>query len=355
MPLKKARIKDIAARAGVSIGTVDRVLHERGEVAERTRERILKIIKDLEYSPNYIARALKTKRKFHLVSLLPEPGDDNAFWIKHSLGFQKAMNELDPFPVRLSQVTYDMLNEKHFQQKAGNIIKMNPDGVILAPLFKAESTDFCNHLSRKHIPFVFLDGFLKESEFLSYTGEDIFQSARVAGQLTDLVTPVNNDILIINIVRNLKNVQHLNIRTEGFLSYFSGSAKNKGTIIKLTISNPVTEIISKETGKALNKNPGIRTIFVTSSKSYLIADFIESEGIKSLNIIGYDLLERNVEHLRSGTIKFLIGQRPEEQAYKGIRKLFDFLSINKIPAKMEYLPVDIVTSENVDFFLLNDY
>ena len=93
MPLKKARIKDIAIRAGVSIGTVDRVLHERGEVAERTRERILKIIKDLEYSPNYIARALKTKRKFHLVSLLPEPGDDNAFWIKHSLGFQKAMNE----------------------------------------------------------------------------------------------------------------------------------------------------------------------------------------------------------------------------------------------------------------------
>ena len=351
MPLKKARIKDIAARAGVSIGTVDRVLHERGEVAERTRERILKIVKELEYSPNYIARALKSTRKFHLVSLLPEPDEDNAFWIKHSLGLQKAMNELDPFPVRLSQVTYDMLNEKHFQQKAGNIIKLNPDGVILAPLFKAESTDFCNHLSRKHIPFVFLDGYLKESEFLSYTGENIFQSARVAGQLTDLVTPVNKDILIVNMVKNLKNVQHLNIRTEGFLSYFSGTANNKGKIVKLRISDPVTESIRKETGKTLMKNPEIRTIFVTGSKSYKIADFIESEGLGSLNLIGYDLLEKNVEHLKSGTIKFLIGQRPEEQAYKGIRKLFDFLSINKVPAKMEYLPVDIVTSENVEFFI----
>jgi LacI family transcriptional regulator len=351
MPSKKARIKDIAVRAGVSIGTVDRVLHERGEVAERTRERILKIVKDLKYSPNYIARALKSTKKFHLVSLLPEPDEDNAFWIKHSLGLQRAMNELDPFPVKLSQVTYDLLNEKHFQQKAGNIVEMNPDGVILAPLFKAESIDFCNNLSRKHIPFVFLDGYLKESEFLSYTGEDIFQSARVAGQLTDLITPVNNDILIINMVKNLKNVQHLNIRTEGFLSYFSGSANNKGKIFKLSISDPVPENIRKEACKILMKNPEIRTIFVTGSKSYKIADFVESEGIGSFNLIGYDLLDKNVEYLKSGTIKFLIGQRPEEQAYKGIKKLFDFLSLNKVPAKMEYLPVDIVTSENVDFFI----
>ncbi len=352
MPHKKARIKDIAVQAGVSIGTVDRVLHERGEVSEKTRERVLKIIKELEYSPNFIAKALKTTRKLHLASLLPEPDEDNAFWIKHTMGLQKAMNELDPFPVKLSQITYDMLSETHFMKKTESIIKMNPDGVILAPLFKAESTDFCNHLTKSYIPFVFLDGYLKEAPFLSYTGEDIFQSARVAGQLTDMVTPVNNDILIINLVRDLKNVQHLKIRTEGFQSYFAGqNSKNRGKIVKLTISNPVPEIISRETGNALEKNPYIRTIFVTSSKSYKIADFIETQGIESLNIIGYDLLVRNVEHLKSGTIKFLIGQRPEEQAYKSIRKLFDCLSLNKVPVKMEYLPVDIVTSENVDFFL----
>ncbi len=347
----KARIKDIAIRAGVSIGTVDRVLHERGEVAERTKERVLKIAKDLEYSPNFFAKALKSTRKLHLVSLLPEPDEDNAFWIKHSLGLQRALNELDPFPVRLSQVTYNMISEKHFQKKSENIIRMNPDGVILAPLFKHESIDLCYNLTKRHIPFVFLDGYLDNVNFLSYTGEDIFQSARVAGQLTDLITPADNDILIINIVKNLGNVQHLNIRTEGFMSYFSSQPENNRKIIKLTVSNPVPEIISRETGKILYKNHNIRTIFVTSSKSYKIADFIESEGITSMNIIGYDLLERNVEYLKSGTIRFLIGQRPEVQAYRGIRKLFEYLSLNKIPAKMEYLPIDIVTSENVDFFL----
>jgi LacI family transcriptional regulator, galactose operon repressor len=351
--LKKARIKDIAARAGVSTGTVDRVLHERGEVAEKTREKIMKIAKDLDYSPNFIARALKTKRKLHLVSLLPEATEENAFWLKHPRGLQKAIDELEPFPVKLSQVTFDLLDERDFQEKTGSVLNLRPDGVILAPIFKAESIDFCSRLTKKNIPFVFLDACVNETEFLSYTGEDIFQSGRVAGQLTDMVTPPGRDVLIINIVRDLKNVHHLNKRTQGFLSYFSQPAGRRGKIFKLVISDPVPEKISRETGKALKKNPSISSIFVTGSRSYRIADYIHSSGKGPLNIIGYDLLEKNVSHLKSGTIKFLIGQRPEEQAYRGIRKLFDFLSLNKVPEKMEYLPIDIVTSENVNFFINN--
>jgi LacI family transcriptional regulator len=351
MPPKKARIKDIAELAGVSIGTVDRVLHERGEVAEKTRERILKITKDLEYSPNFIARALKTKKKLNIVSLLPYPNEDNAFWNKHSLGMTKAMDELDPFPVTLDQVTFEMLDEDDFQEKTLKVMNLHPDGVIMAPLFKTESIAFCHRLFRKQIPFVFVDGFIKETKFLAYTGEDIFQSGRVAGQLIDLVTPPKKDILIINIARNLQNFHHLNNRTQGFLSYFPDSGKNRGKKINLSISDPINENIRKEVSRVLYKNPDITSIFITGSKSFKVADYLESEGIRSMNLVGYDLLDRNVAYLKSGIIKFLIGQRPEEQTYKGVKKLFDYLSLNKIPEKFEYLPVDVVTSENVNFFM----
>jgi len=351
MPPKKARIKDIAELAGVSIGTVDRVLHKRGEVAEKTREKVVQIIKDLDYSPNVIARALKSKKKFKVVSLLPEPNEESAFWLKHPEGIMKAMDELDPFPIMLNQVTFDLLDEKDFQKKSDKVLSLSPDGVILAPIFKTQAIAFCNRLTNKHIPFVFIDGFIEETEFLSYTGEDIFQSGRVAGQLVDMVTPVSKDILIINIARNVRNVHHLNKRTQGFLSYFPQSGKNRGELISISIIDPVPASISKELKKVLARNPNVGSIFVTGSKSYKIADYLESEGIRSLNLIGYDLLERNVKYLKSGTIKFLIGQRPDEQTYKGVKKLFDFLSMDRIPDKMEYLPVDVVTSENVQFFL----
>lgn len=351
MPPKKARIKDIAVLAGVSIGTVDRVLHQRGEVAEKTRVKIMKIVKDLDYSPNYIAQILKTKKKLHLVSLLPDPSKDNTFWDRHPLGIRKAMDELEPLSVTLSQVTFDLLDEVDFQNKTLEVLNLKPDGVILAPIFKSESISFCSKLSKKQIPFVFVDGFIQETKFLAYTGEDIFQSGRVAGQLIDMVTPEKKDILIINITRNLQNVHHLNNRTQGFLSYFPESGNNKGEKIILNLSNTFRDDIKKGIDKVLNDNPNIGSIFVSGSKSFKIADYIVSEGIRYVNLIGYDLLESNVAYLKSGIIRFLIGQRPEEQTYKGVRKLFEYLSLNRVPEKVEYLPVDVVTSENVKFFL----
>lgn len=347
----KARIKDIALKAGVSIGTVDRVLHERGEVAEETRRKVLQIAGELSYSPDYMARALKTRKKIRLLSLLPEPTEENAFWSRHPYGIRKALDELDPFPMTIEQFTFDIRNEKDFQKKADEVLKYHPDGVILAPIFKAESILFCKKLTDEHIPFAFIDGFIEETDFLSYTGEDIFQSGRVAGQLIDMITPVEKDILVINIARNLQNIHHLNNRTQGFLSYFPDKGKNCGKKISLNIPDIETEKIRLRIENDIFRKNDIGSIFITGSKSFKIAEFLEAEGIYAVNIVGYDLLDKNVRYLKSGIIKFLIGQRPEEQIYKGIKKLFDFLSLNRLPEKIEYLPIDVVTSENADFFI----
>jgi LacI family transcriptional regulator len=351
MQIKKARLKDIANLSGVSIGTVDRVLHERGEVAEKTKNKVLKIARELKYTPNLIAQVLKSKKPINLVSLLPEATAENTFWNKHPEGIAKALAELDPFPVNLVQINFDMLSEEDFVKKTKAVLKLHPEGVLLAPIFKLESIAFCSKLFREHIPFVFVDGYIKETNFLAYIGEDVFRSGKVAGQLIDMVTPDGKDILIVNIARNLQNVHHLNNRTEGFLSYFPESGKNKRIKTNLSISNPDPANIKREMDKLFLNNPNFGSIFISGSKSYKIADYIKSAGIQSMNIIGYDLLEKNVEYLKTGVIRFLIGQRPEEQTYKGVKKLFDFLSQNKKPEKMEYLPIDVITSENVDFFV----
>ncbi|MCP4752489.1 MAG: LacI family transcriptional regulator [Proteobacteria bacterium] len=55
-------IKDIAKRAGVSIGTVDSVLHGRERMAARTEKRIRDIVDESGYKPNLIARSLSLKR-----------------------------------------------------------------------------------------------------------------------------------------------------------------------------------------------------------------------------------------------------------------------------------------------------
>jgi LacI family transcriptional regulator len=351
MVQKKTRIKDIALLAGVSIGTVDRVIHGRGEVAEKTRQKVQELLNETNYSPNILAQVLKSKKRFHIVSLLPEPNENNPFWEKHPLGMMRAMNELDLFPVTLTQVTFDIQSEEDYQKKNAVVLNLKPDGVLLAPIFKNESILFCNQLVKAKIPFVFIDGFIETIDFLAYIGENIFQSGRVAGQLIDMVTPKESDILVVTIARDIKNVHHLNGRSLGFLNYFDEKSINTGKKITITISDPSQESIQQSIDKAINENPDIGSIFITGSRSYLIASLLKEEGLKSINLAGYDLLDMNVSFLKSGDISFLIGQRPEEQAYKGVKKLFEFLSSHKIPDKIEYLPIDIVTSENVDSFI----
>jgi len=351
LSLKKATIKDIAVRAGVSIGTVDRVLHERGEVAEETRKKVLRIASELNYTPNLMAQALKTRKRYDLVSLLPVSSVENSFWSKHPEGMTKAMVELDQFPVTLKQITFDMNLEEDFQQKTRQVLELYPDGILLAPVFKSESIAFCKILQEKGIPFVFVDNYLPETNFLAYIGEEIYTSGRVAGQLSDIITPVGKDILIINIARNIRNMHHLSNRTMGFMSYFRGPARNKGKKIRLNIPGTEPSLIKISIDRVFRKYPDILTIFITGSKSFKIASYLHTTKNHPVNIIGYDLLDDNVRLLKDGKIIFILGQRPEEQTYRAVKKLFEYLSLGKKPEKMEYLPVDIVTSENVDFFV----
>ena len=123
-----------------------------------------------------MAQVLKSKKRYHLVSLLPEPTEDNSFWEKHPIGMNRAIEELDLFPVTLTQVTFDMLNEEDFQKKTRSVLNLKPDGVLLAPIFKSESIAFCSGLLNEKIPFVFVDGFIENTDFLAYIGEDIYRA-----------------------------------------------------------------------------------------------------------------------------------------------------------------------------------
>ena len=59
---RKITIKDIAKRAGVSVGTVDRVLHKRPNVSESALEKVNKVLEEINYKPNMYASALAANR-----------------------------------------------------------------------------------------------------------------------------------------------------------------------------------------------------------------------------------------------------------------------------------------------------
>lgn len=79
---KNIRLTDIARLANVSVGTVDRVIHNRGRVSEENIRRVKEIMEQVGYRPNLIARSLAVKKPCHLVVLIPDfrPGITGVRW-----------------------------------------------------------------------------------------------------------------------------------------------------------------------------------------------------------------------------------------------------------------------------------
>ena len=350
MAKAKIRIKDIAEQAGVSVGTVDRVLHNRGEVAEETKKKILEIAKANNYQPNLIARALTSKKQCIFATLLPTPSEEDIFWRRPLNGVSDAATELEQFQVKVEKFFFEHYNEQDFIQQTEDILELEPAGVVFPPIFKNESLEFIQKLEKKGIPYVFLESKIKECNYLAYVGSDGYHSGRVAANVVDFSTPLDGDILIVNLAKNLENVHHLNKRTQGFLSYFMDHGKNTGLKINIEIPTSKSTLIQEKLDDVLSKNKNIKAIFITGSKVYKIAEYLIKNKLENISLVGFDPIEQNIKHLNNGTINYLIGQHPYQQGFKAVKKLFEHVMLHNEIGKDEILPVDIINRESIKLY-----
>jgi len=339
---------DIAEKAGVSIGTVDRVLHNRGEVSGETREKILKIIQDFDYHPNILASSLASKKMITIASLIPWAADKDSFWSKPQEGIEKAINQLHHYGVRLRQFHFKMEDSGTFTKEAEKILELSPDGILIAPWAKRESLKFTQELDRLAIPYIFIDSNLREANPISFIVQNSVQSGYLAAKLLDFGVDHQSNILLIHITKDLQNANHLLLREKGFLDYFE-TVKNKSHKI-IRVEVPPDEIeIAKKLGKCISEAKSIDAIFVTNSKVHLVAGYFDQFSDRP-KIIGYDLIPKNINLLLTNKIDFLLNQNPEYQGYVATNLLFDQIVRKEKVKNANYTSIDIITKENIDYY-----
>ena len=127
-------IAEIARLAGVSIGTVDRVLHNRGRVAPKTVETIMAIIDEYGYQPNAFARNLKLQKTYTIGVILPALHSELGYWRLIYNGVMKAVKELAQLSVSIELGEYDRLDPKTFLETVDRVMENKVDAILLAPL-----------------------------------------------------------------------------------------------------------------------------------------------------------------------------------------------------------------------------
>ena len=345
---KNIRILDIAQKAGVSIGTVDRVLHQRGEVSDETREKILKIISDFEYRPNILASSLASKKTIIFASLTPWAPDKDSFWSKPQEGIEKAVGQLRHYGIRLEPYHFKMDDPETFTQEAAKILASSPDGILLAPWAKRESLKFTQELDQRAIPYIFIDSNLREANPISFIIQDSMQSGYLAAKLIDYGIAAASNIVIIHITKDLQNANHLLLREKGFLEYLETVNTRKHRIIKIEVPSDEKEIANK-LNSCLLETKIIDAVFVTNSKVHLVAGYFDQFDYRP-KIIGYDLISRNIDLLLNGKIDFLLNQKPESQGYVATNLLFDHIIRKEKVLNTNYTSIDIIAKENIEYY-----
>lgn len=349
---KRIRIKDIAQKANVSTGTVDRVLHNRGNVSAEKQARVKAVMKELGYEPNIIARTLASRKQIKIAILLPQPEVD-PYWSAPAKGIEQAWQSVRHYGVEADYYYFDLFDQADFSKQAKYVLDTKPDALVFPPLFLQASQQLLEVCAQQKILVSIFNTELHNEGVLTYVGQNSYQSGVLAGKLLGLGLDETGKVAVVNLSKEPANAKHLSDKEQGLIDYFAG--QNMAT--DLRVMRVIFENFHNQNALRsffedfLNHEPTLRGIFVTNSRAYKMLDVLDSDLLRHVRIVGFDLLPENLNYLRSGQIQFLINQNPVEQGYRAMMSLVNAMVFEKKMPDIQHLPLDIVVSENAEYYL----
>ena len=346
---ERIRIKDIARLAGVSVGTVDRVLHSRSGVSPASRQKVEEILKQLNYQPNMYASALASNRKYAFACLLPDHSEGD-YWEDVEKGMSQAVSSFSDFHISLNTLYYDQYEFGSFVEAGNRLLESNPDGVILSPTIEEETSHFVCQLQRLGIPYIFIDSNIPKLNPLAFYGQHAQKSGYFAARILHMLARESSGIVLFRQIYEgrLGSNQQLH-REEGFYDYMREHAPGlKMWELNLYAKQPGQD--EKLLDDFFRSHPQVNCGITFNSKAYLVGEYMLKHHRKDFHLMGYDLLRRNVECMKAGTIDFVIAQQPTMQGYNSIECLCNHLILKKKIKPCNYMPINLISADNIDFY-----
>jgi LacI family transcriptional regulator len=340
-------IKEIAKRANVSIGTVDRIIHNRGGCSEKTRLKVMKIIDETGFKPNVMASHLVKSRLYNIGVIMPFPYQNDKFWELSKTGIERGRGSFPHFDINLHYYFYNRYAEQTFHTVFEQALGNNTDGLLIAPVLTQTAQDMLSKHNTS-IPMVFFNASLPNQKAASYVGQDCFMAGRTVGRLMSTVVQDEGDIALIDIS---PEDYHINIRAQGFESFFENHTRI--TIHRFSMPNSEEFSDFESLCKDIrNQILDLKGIFIPNASTYRFAEVIDRISFRNrVCIIGYDLIGENVACLREGKVDFIINQQPIRQGIEALTILVNHIIHRETDRKEILLPIEVVMKENLESFI----
>lgn len=332
--MKRASIKDIARIAEVSVATVSYVLNQKegSRISETTRKRILEVAKDINYTPNKIAKSLKMRKSKLIGLIVADISNDFYSNIARSiedeamkLGYTLLIGSCDENPEKFKKLT-ELFSEQQV------------DGMIIAPV--VDSDDAINKLIREEYPIVTIDRYLKNIDLPGV----MINNSEISEQICDYLLKKNfTEIIYVGYDTELP---HLLDRQYGFEKRIEKSEIKIKRI--LTGIHNITEEVHQQLKKNLDLSQKTAIYFSSNKLGIAGLRYLIDNEIKvpeNVSLVAFD--ETEAYYLFPTEVSFI--QQPLADMARESVKLLDS-QINNYTSKGErvILPAKFMERNSVE-------
>ncbi len=315
--------QEIAQKAGVFRGTVDRALHGRGGVNPETAERIRRIAREAGYTPSRAGRALVSREPVPIGVILSSRG--NPFFDDVRQGMLDAREDYADFPVELRFRALRGYRETEQLTALRTLTDGDVRGVALTPVNSPAVAEAIGRLAARDVPVVTVNTDVEGSARRLYVGCDDDAAGRTAGKLMGLLTGGAGHALVV--VGSRAVLGHMK-RLRGF-SEAAGLEYPRLTVATVENGDDDDESF-RAVKEALAAHPDIDCVYFAAAGAV--------GGVKACRgrvapdrIILSDDIAAHRELILQGSAAAAICQQPRQQGYRAMKALLREVLIGQRP------------------------
>lgn len=339
-------IKEIAQLAGVSRGTVDRVLNDRGSVNPETEKKVREIARALNYTPNLAGKTLAVRKKqLKFGYILFSSTSSNPFFLDVVRGIESRAAELKDYGVSV-EVRYAEIDNPDLQVRLiDELLEAGIDGLVITPINHPTVVSHIKKLTETGFPVVTANSDIPDCGRIAYVGSDYFKSGQTAAGLMNLVCGGSANVgIIIGSPWVLCHSERVAGFKERIEEVYPGIR-----IVGTEINNDDDLDSYAVTRYLLEKHSDIDALFLAAAGVVGACRAVDDLGkTGQLQIISYDTTPTTCELVHQGAIIATIAQQPFTQGAKPLDILLDYLGMDLRPDKeFFYTKIEIKIRENL--------
>lgn len=338
-------IYEIARLAGVSIGTVDRALHGRKGISEKTRQHVLTIARNTGYRPNLAARALSTTKPIASVGVCV-PREIHYFYDQVRQGIWAEARTHEHLGVDLIYRSVDRQGTDEVQ-RLRELLASDIKSLILTPVNPKQLTPIINEAEKKGVRVICVATDAPESNRSSLVCVNPEVNGSIAGELMGRFVAPRSKVAIVTGM--LQTEDHIK-KAQGFSETFPRVSKG-GKVAEVLEGHDDEDETFVKCSQLLKRMKGLAGIYVSTANCLPVCRAVTVLGFaRKIKVVTTDLFQEMVPYFEKGTIFASVYQRPYVQGQRAVRLLLDHIFSGQPFPHNYFLNPGIVLCSNLRLF-----